>query len=129
MSVFADSMKHRPTVEAVELDTQAIARTVYPGTLVWYTPPVTGGKVAARLIHIDLENKDLELEITATGSNIYRRGERVFHVPYTRVFKRNLSSHYWPRPRFSLQWLDFPTAKERAGDNWKKLSALVRAQG
>ena len=103
-------------------------RTVYPGQLVWFVPPVTGGKVACRLIHIDLEKKECELEITATKNRLYRRGSREFHVPFTRVFSRTVTKNHWFTPRFSLQWLDYPTAKERAGEQWQRLSKLVAEQ-
>ena len=96
MSAISKHHKNRPTVSPVKLTTEQIARTVYPQQLVWFTPPVTGGKVACRLISIDLEEKTCELEVTATGSNLYRRGSREFHVPFTRVFGRNS----WNTPRF-----------------------------
>lgn len=128
MSVFAQHMITRHSVTPVPLTAEQYARTVYPGQLVWYVPGVTGGKVAARLISIDLDRGDVELEVTATKSRYYRRGERVFHVPYTHVFGRNVTRHHWATPRFSLQWLDYPTAKERAGEEWQRLSVLVAAQ-
>ena len=129
MSVFGLHHINRHSVVPLERTDEQYARTVYPGELVWHTPPVTGGKLACRLISIDLERKDCELEVTATGSNLYKRGERLTHIPFTRVFKRNLSSKYWPRPRFSLQWVDYPTAKERNGEQWPRLVALIKSQG
>lgn len=129
MAVYNENtLKSVPNCEPVPLSADEYKRTVYPGALVWFTPPVTGGKVAARLISIDLEQKTCEIEITATRNSIWIRGSREFHIPFTRVFSRNVTKAYWFKPRFSLQWLDYPSAKERAGAQWQKLSALVREQ-
>lgn len=128
MSVFAAHHINRHSVEPVTLSADEYRRTVYPGQLVWFTPRVTGGKVAARLISINLETKECEIEITATGNSTYRRGTREFHVPFSCVYSRNVTKAHWFKSRFSLQWLDYPTAKERAGAEWQKLSKLVASQ-
>jgi hypothetical protein len=128
MSVFGKSRMNMGTVVPF-VTPEDSARTVYAGQLVWFVPRVTGGKVAARVISIDIESKTVELEITATKRYGYPRGSREFHVPFTSVFKRStVSKHYWPTPRFSFYWVDYPTAKERAGEEWQRVSKLVSDQ-
>jgi hypothetical protein len=100
------------------------AKTVYAGNLVWFTPRVTGGKVAARVLDINLEAKTCKLEITATGSKYYARGTVEYAVPFSCIFKRGR----WDTPRFSLRWLDYPSARERAGSEFVRLTALVNGQ-
>jgi hypothetical protein len=127
MSVFGKSRKNMGTVVPFVTDEES-AKTVYGGQLVWYVPPVTGGKIAARLISIDIEEKTVELEITATKRYGYPRGSREFHVPFTRVFSRTVTKALWTTPRFSFYWVDYPTAKERAGAEWTRISELVANQ-
>lgn len=100
------------------------AKTIYSGDLVWFVPRVTGGKVAARVLDINLEAKSCKLEITATRNSRYARGSLEYDVPFTSVFRRGR----WDTPRFSLRWLDYPSAKERAGGQWQRLTALVNSQ-
>ena len=100
------------------------AKTVYEGELVWYTPRVTGGKVACRLREINLDERTCKLEVTATGATYYPRGMVLYDVPFTNVFKRTR----WDHPRFSLRWLDYPSAKERASSEFVRLTALVNKQ-
>ena len=128
MSVFGQHHINRHSVEPLERTADEYRRTVYPGELVWMITPVRGGKVACRLISIDLENKTCELEITATKDSVYPKGSREFHVPFTRVFKRTVTKYDWFKPRFSIQWVDYPTAKERAGEQWQRLVKLVKDQ-
>lgn len=123
MSVFAEHHKNRPTVVS-QIDAMDAAKTVYAGELVWYLPKPSGGKLATRLISINLDESTVELEVTATGNRLYRRGERLTGVPFTRVVKRTR----WDTPRFSLRWLDYPTAKERASSEFVRLTALVNRQ-
>ena len=108
-----------------QIDAMDAAKTVYPGELVWHTPMVTGGKLACRLISVNLETKECELDVTATGSTYYKRGERLTGIKMHYVFKRTR----WDHPRFSLRWLDYPTAKERASSEFVRLTALVNKQG
>jgi hypothetical protein len=122
MSVFAAHHKNRPTVVS-QIDAMDAAKTVYAGELVWYKLNSTE-VLAVRLISINLEESRVELEVTATGSNLYRRGERLFGIPFTRVVKRTR----WDTPRFSLRWIDYPTAKERASSEFVRLTALVNRQ-
>lgn len=127
MSAIGRSRKKMGTVVPFVTWEEA-TKSVYAGQLVWFVPGVTGGKVAARLISIDIEEKTVELEITATRNNLYRRGSREFHVPFTRVFSRTVTKAYWFTPRFSFYWVDYPTAKEKAGAEWSRISKLVKEQ-
>lgn len=128
MSAIGRSRKHWGTATQTFDSMSNQHRTVYAGQLVWYVPRVTGGKVAARLIHVDIEKKTLELEVTATKNSLYRKGERLFGIPFTSVFSRTATKNLWVTPRFSFYWVDYPSAKERAGEEWKRISELVKNQ-
>lgn len=128
MSVFGLHHIDRHSVVPLERTADEYNRTVYEGELVWFTPPVTGGKVAAKLISINLETKECEIEITATRNSIWKRGTREFHIPFTRVFSRNVTKHNWFKSRFSKRWVDYPTAKERNGAEWARLVELIKNQ-
>lgn len=128
MSVFGLHHIDRHSVVPLERSSDEYKRTVYEGELVWFTPPVTGGKVAARLISINLETKECEIEITARTNAVYPRGSREFHIPFTRVFSRSVTKHNWFKPRFSKRWVDYPTAKERNGVEWQRLVELIKNQ-
>lgn len=128
MSSIGKSRKHMATASMTFDAMSNQHRTVYAGQLVWFVPPVTGGKVAARLISINIEAKTLEIEITATRNNMYRKGERVFGLPFTRVFSRSVTKAHWFKPRFSFYWVDIPTAREKAGEEWQRISKLVANQ-
>lgn len=128
MSVFGMHHIDRHSVVPLERTADEYSRTVYEGDLVWFTPPVTGGKVAARLIHINFEEKTVEIEITATGNRVWLRGTREFHIPFTRVYSRNVTKNLWFKSRFSKRWVDYPTAKERNGAEWQRLVELIKNQ-
>lgn len=128
MSAIGRSRKHMGTVTQTFDSMSNQHRTIYSGQLVWFVPRVTGGKVAARLISINIEEKTVELEITATGSNLYRKGSREFHIPFSQVFSRTVTKRLWFKPRFSFYWVDYPTAKEKAGAEWLRISQLVKDQ-
>lgn len=106
-----------------QIDSMDAAKTVYPGELVWYKLNSTE-VLAVRLRDIHLESQTCVLEVTATKSDMYDRGDLIGDVPFTEVVKRTR----WDHPRFSLRWLDYPTAKERAGSEFVRLTALVNRQ-
>ena len=106
-----------------QIDAMDAAKTVYPGELVYYKLNSTEA-MAVRLRDIHLESQTCTLEVTATKSLHYNRGEMIRAVPFTEVVKRTR----WDHPRFSLRWLDYPTAKERASSEFVRLTALVNRQ-
>ena len=106
-----------------QIDAMDAAKTVYPGELVYYKLNSTE-VLTVRLRDIHLESQTCTLEVTATKSVWYSRGELIRDVPFTEVVKRTR----WDHPRFSLQWLDYPTAKERASSEFVRLTGLVNKQ-
>ena len=105
------------------IDAMYAAKTVYPGELVYYKLNSTE-VLAVRLRDIHLESQTCVLEVTATKSVWYSRGEMIRDVPFREVVKRTR----WDHPRFSIRWLDYPSAKERAGSEFVRLTALVNRQ-
>ena len=106
-----------------QIDAMDAAKTVYPGELVTYmlTPNKT---LAVRLTAINFESHAVTLEVTATKNKRFPRGTVIRDVPMQYVVKRSR----WDHPRFSLRWLDYPSAKERASSEFVRLTALVNKQ-
>lgn len=106
-----------------QIDAMTAAKTVYVGELVFYK--LNSMQVlTVRLRDVHLESQTCTLEVTATKSVHYNRGEMIRDVPFSEVVKRSR----WDHPRFSLRWLDYPTARERASSEFVRLTALVNKQ-
>lgn len=108
---------------ASQIDAMDAAKTVYPGELVYYM--LTPNKaLAVRLRDVNLESQTCTLETTATKDKAFPRGTMFRDIPFSMVCKRTR----WDHPRFSLRWLDYPSAKERAGSEFVRLTALINRQ-